>query len=189
MLLPSMLCFSYPRCSSISASSICSIVPAKSLFSFDWMSPVLWQSCISRLTNSISFSVRMFFDCLIFITSIFVLYGDYYHLHGLIFSLVYSTLPSPLSPFFIYGGIINPTSELMFRGCPKLKMFFMAYMRGPFDLVQATVFFLWFGAQPMLEKFDRIKVKWANGALKKQIKNLSYLFFSYITILGEVLLQ
>ncbi|MDD4591013.1 MAG: hypothetical protein PHG06_11390, partial [Parabacteroides sp.] len=31
--------------------------------------------------------VRMFFDCLIFITSIFVLYGDYCHLHGLIFSL------------------------------------------------------------------------------------------------------
>ncbi len=68
-----------------------------------------------------------------------------------------------LATFFIYGGIMNPASVIMFQSRPNLKMFFMAYLRGiPFDLVHATatVVFLWVGAQPMLEKLDRIKVKY-----------------------------
>lgn len=69
-----------------------------------------------------------------------------------------------LATFFIYGGIMNPASVLMFHHSrPTMKAFFMAYLRGvPFDLVHATatVVFLWFAAQPMLEKLDRIKVKY-----------------------------
>ena len=68
-----------------------------------------------------------------------------------------------LATFFIYGGIMNPASVLMFQDRPNAKMFFLAYLRGvPFDLVHAaaTVVFLWIAAQPMLEKLDRIKVKY-----------------------------
>jgi len=68
-----------------------------------------------------------------------------------------------LATFFIYGGIMNPASVLMFQSHPNWKMFFLAYVRGiPFDLIYATatVVFLWLAAQPMLEKLDRIKVKY-----------------------------
>ncbi|WP_213995984.1 energy-coupling factor transporter ATPase [Tepidanaerobacter syntrophicus] len=68
-----------------------------------------------------------------------------------------------LATFFIYGGIMNPASVIMFQSHPTKEMFFMAYLRGiPFDLVHATatVVFLWLTAQPMLEKLDRIKVKY-----------------------------
>lgn len=65
--------------------------------------------------------------------------------------------------FFIYGGIMNPAAVLMFQSNPTKEMFFLAYLRGiPFDLVHsvATVTFLFFIAIPMLEKLDRIKLKY-----------------------------
>ncbi|QAT42493.1 energy-coupling factor transporter ATPase [Aminipila luticellarii] len=68
-----------------------------------------------------------------------------------------------LATFFIYGGILNPASVLMFYPKPTTEMFILAYMRGvPVDLVHAssTVFFLWIMADSMLEKLDRIKVKY-----------------------------
>lgn len=68
-----------------------------------------------------------------------------------------------IAALFIYGGIMNPASVLMFQAKPKLEMFLLAYLRGiPVDLVHATstVIFLYFIAQPMLEKLDRIKVKY-----------------------------
>ncbi len=68
-----------------------------------------------------------------------------------------------LATFFIYGGILNPASVLMFYTKPTFEMFIFAYMRGiPVDLVHAssTVFFLLIMAEPMLEKLDRIKVKY-----------------------------
>ncbi|MDD2511128.1 MAG: isoprenylcysteine carboxylmethyltransferase family protein [Syntrophomonas sp.] len=49
----------------------------------------------------------MFFDCLIFITSVFVLYGDYCHLHGLIFSLNrLRKIPSFLATLNLFGYLI-----------------------------------------------------------------------------------
>ncbi|WP_243158080.1 hypothetical protein [Aminipila terrae] len=51
----------------------------------------------------------------------------------------------------------------MFYSKPTVEMFILAYMRGvPVDLVHATstVFFLWIMAEAMLEKLDRIKVKY-----------------------------
>jgi energy-coupling factor transport system ATP-binding protein len=68
-----------------------------------------------------------------------------------------------LATFFIYGGIMNPASVLMFQGQPTKEMFFLAYLQGvPFDLVHAsaTVIFLLLAAEPMLEKLERIKIKY-----------------------------
>lgn len=68
-----------------------------------------------------------------------------------------------LAAFFLYGGIMNPASVLMYQDHPTMEMFFVAYALGvPFDLVHAaaTVFFLLLVAEPMLEKLERIKIKY-----------------------------
>ena len=68
-----------------------------------------------------------------------------------------------LSIFLIYGGILNPTSVIMFQSSPNLKMVLTTYITGlPADAVHAasTVFFLWILSESMLEKLDRVKVKY-----------------------------
>ena len=68
-----------------------------------------------------------------------------------------------LCSIVIYGGIMNPASALMWAHTLNLKVLLTYYLTGfPWDLVRAaaTVFFLWFMAEPMLEKLDRIKVKY-----------------------------
>ena len=68
-----------------------------------------------------------------------------------------------LATFFIYGGLMNPASVIMYQANPTPEMFIMAYMQGiPFDMIHAaaTMIFLWFLAGPMIEKLDRIKVKY-----------------------------
>ena len=68
-----------------------------------------------------------------------------------------------LVTFLIYGGIMNPASVLMYQPNVNLKMILTAYITGvPADAVHAlaTVLFLWFLAEPMLEKLDRVKVKY-----------------------------
>ncbi|MFZ7102427.1 MAG: ECF transporter S component [Peptococcaceae bacterium] len=68
-----------------------------------------------------------------------------------------------LSTFFIYGGIMNPAAVLMFQSRPTKEMFYLYYLQGiPFDLIHAaaTIVFLLFIAGPMLEKLDRIKIKY-----------------------------
>lgn len=68
-----------------------------------------------------------------------------------------------ISVFFIYGGIMNPASVIMFQSKINLKMILTAYITGvPFDLIHAfaTVFFIIIMGEPMLEKLDRIKVKY-----------------------------
>jgi len=65
--------------------------------------------------------------------------------------------------FIIYGGIMNPASVIMWQPNPTAGMFLTAYLHGiPFDLVHAiaTVTFLVLISKPMLEKLDRIKVKY-----------------------------
>lgn len=66
--------------------------------------------------------------------------------------------------FLIYGGIMNPASALIWGSeTLNLKIILGYYVTGfPMDAVHAaaTVLFLWFGAEPMLEKLDRIKVKY-----------------------------
>ena len=68
-----------------------------------------------------------------------------------------------LSAIVIYGGIMNPASALMWTGEINRKIMMSYYISGlPMDCVHAaaTWLFLWFAAEPMLEKLDRVKVKY-----------------------------
>ena len=68
-----------------------------------------------------------------------------------------------LAAICIYGGIMNPSAALMAGGVLNWKILLTYYATGfPMDLIHAaaTAVFLWFGAEPMLEKLDRIKVKY-----------------------------
>ena len=64
----------------------------------------------------------------------------------------------------IYGGIMNPAAAFMYNPQSlNLKMLMAYYISGlPMDLIHAaaTVIFLLIAAEPMLEKLDRIKVKY-----------------------------
>ena len=63
----------------------------------------------------------------------------------------------------VFGGIMNPASALMWSQTVNWKIIISYYITGiPVDLVRAvaTFVFLWLGAEPMLEKLDRIKVKY-----------------------------
>ena len=64
----------------------------------------------------------------------------------------------------IYGGIMNPAMALMYNAqSVNLNMILAYYISGlPMDLVHAaaTVIFILIAAEPMLEKLDRIKVKY-----------------------------
>ena len=68
-----------------------------------------------------------------------------------------------LAAILIYGGIMNPASSLMWTGELNRNILLTYYITGfPMDCVHAaaTWIFLWFAAEPMLEKLDRIKVKY-----------------------------
>lgn len=68
-----------------------------------------------------------------------------------------------LSTFVIYGGIMNPSVVIQTQANPTFSMFLAAYLSGaPFDLVHAvsTAFFLWFISDAMIDKLERIKVKY-----------------------------
>lgn len=64
----------------------------------------------------------------------------------------------------IYGGIMNPASALIWGGeSLNFRLILSYYATGfPMDAVHAaaTALFLWFGAEPLLEKLDRIKTKY-----------------------------
>lgn len=63
----------------------------------------------------------------------------------------------------IYGGIINPASVIMWYPNPPFEMIISAYIMGiPYDLIHAaaTAFFLWFIGEPMIDKLERIKIKY-----------------------------
>ena len=63
----------------------------------------------------------------------------------------------------VYGGIMNPAAVLMYQNSPTGGMLLVAYLQGiPNDLVHAaaTVTFLAVISRPMLDKLDRIKVKY-----------------------------
>ena len=69
-----------------------------------------------------------------------------------------------ISTVVIYGGIMNPTSALMWSGNSfEPKIILTYYLTGlPMDCVHAaaTALFLWFLADPVLEKLERVKVKY-----------------------------
>lgn len=68
-----------------------------------------------------------------------------------------------LAVIIIYGGIMNPASVIMYQSHITWEMLLASYISGfPMDIVHAsaTVVFLWFLSEPMLEKLDRIKTKY-----------------------------
>lgn len=72
----------------------------------------------------------------------------------------------------IYGGIINPANVIISTDNPTMEMIISSYIMGmPFDMIHAasTVLFLWFIAMPMLEKLDRIKLKYGLVELRGNV--------------------
>ncbi len=68
-----------------------------------------------------------------------------------------------LSTTIIYGGLMNSSVVIMYNDNLTWSMFVNAFFIGfPFDLIHAisTVIFLWFISRPMLEKLERIKLKY-----------------------------
>ena len=68
-----------------------------------------------------------------------------------------------VSVVLVYGGIMNPASAILYQPNLSLSVLKAYYLTGfPFDLVHAaaTALFLWFGAEPMLEKLERVKRKY-----------------------------
>ena len=68
-----------------------------------------------------------------------------------------------LASFLIYGGIMNPASVIMMQNKLSLKMIVAAYGAGlPFDFIQslATALFMWFISKPIVERIERIKIKY-----------------------------
>lgn len=63
----------------------------------------------------------------------------------------------------IYGGIVNSEFILVWQANPTWEMVVTTYLAGlPFDFVHAvsTAVFLWFIAEPMIEKIERVKTKY-----------------------------
>ena len=68
-----------------------------------------------------------------------------------------------VSVVLVYGGIMNPASAILYQPNLSLSVLKAYYLTGfPFDLVHAaaTALFLWCGAEPMLEKLERVKRKY-----------------------------
>ncbi len=68
-----------------------------------------------------------------------------------------------LSVMFIYGGMMDPASIIMYSSDITWQAILAAYIAGaPVNLVHAiaTVFFLAVGAKPLIEKVERVQVKW-----------------------------
>lgn len=64
---------------------------------------------------------------------------------------------------FLYGGIMNPCSVLMAQGTFTLSAVIASYITGFWpDVVHAgaTVIFLFLIARPMMEKLDRVRIKY-----------------------------
>ena len=69
-----------------------------------------------------------------------------------------------VTAILIYGGIMNPASALLWSQTLNGKILLTYYLAGlPMDCVQAaaTALFLWFAAEPVLEKLERVKRKQA----------------------------
>ncbi|MBQ3181274.1 MAG: ATP-binding cassette domain-containing protein [Clostridia bacterium] len=68
-----------------------------------------------------------------------------------------------IATLIIYGGIMNPSNVILSQSNPNFKMILASYIAGfPFDLVHSvsTALFLYFLAEPMIEKLERVKVKY-----------------------------
>lgn len=80
------------------------------------------------------------------------------------------------SAVIIYGGIMNPASAFMFSTeSLNLKLITAYYISGfPMDLIHAfgTVIFIMLAAEPMLEKMERIKIKYGLIEYRQESENI-----------------
>ncbi len=68
-----------------------------------------------------------------------------------------------VATFVVYGGIMNTSTVFMVQPNPDLKMIAAALASGmPYDFVHSvsTAFFLWVAAKPLMEKLERVKIKY-----------------------------
>lgn len=75
-----------------------------------------------------------------------------------------------LCALIIYGGIMNPASALIWAHTLSKELVLTYYLAGfPMDLMHAvsTALFLWFAAEPMLEKLERVKTKYGLAEKKE----------------------
>ncbi len=73
------------------------------------------------------------------------------------------SITGALLTFFVYGVIMNCASVITWEPEVNLPMLITSVLLGmPFDLIHAlsTALFLWFIAEPMIEKIERIKTKY-----------------------------
>ncbi len=68
-----------------------------------------------------------------------------------------------IAAIVIYGGIMNPSQLLLYAEELSVELLLAYYISGlPIDLVHSTgtFLFLWYGAEPMMEKLLRVKEKY-----------------------------
>ncbi len=68
-----------------------------------------------------------------------------------------------MAALLIYGTLMDIAAVLMYQDYPTWAMVVASCARGlPFNIIHgvATAFFLWVAARPMLEKLDRVKLKY-----------------------------
>ena len=68
-----------------------------------------------------------------------------------------------LATVIIYGGIMNCSSVITVHSTITRKLIMASIAAGlPFDMIHgiSTAFFLWFISEPMIEKLERIKIKY-----------------------------
>ncbi len=68
-----------------------------------------------------------------------------------------------ITTFVIYGGIMNVAALLMMTDASSPEMIIASFASGiPVDFVHAlsSAFFLWFISEPMIEKLERVKLKY-----------------------------
>ncbi len=76
---------------------------------------------------------------------------------------IYMAVFGFISAIVIYGGIMNPASLLIFQPRFNIDAIINSYILGfPFDLILAvaTFVFLYLIGEPMLEKIERVKIKY-----------------------------
>ncbi|MBQ7901461.1 MAG: ECF transporter S component [Clostridia bacterium] len=97
-------------------------------------------------------------------------FGAVGYVAGLIFakgivrpSRITLTVYGGVAIMVLYGGIMNPASVIMYQPEPTWEMIVSSYVMGiPYDAIHAvsTMFFLWFASEPMIEKLERVKIKY-----------------------------
>ncbi len=68
-----------------------------------------------------------------------------------------------IATFVIYGGIVDSQFVLMFLSKLSTEAIVSSYIMGvPFNLIHgaSTALFLWFISEPMIEKLERVKIKY-----------------------------